>query len=202
MPWDEKEIKAFVAATRDDRLHPQMLMALLGMRPAEICGLRWSVDVNLEARTIRLANTRTIAGGKVEEKGPKSEKGKRTLPLPGPVLAALKSLRARQAKERLAAGSTYVDSGYVLVDEVGEPYKTDQLRRAIYKLIAKAKVRKVRPYDARHSCLTYLATSGVPDVVVSAWAGHADLSFTKRVYIHPNAEHLKEAADQLDELLG
>lgn len=63
-------------------------------------------------------------------------------------------------------------------------------------------VRKVRPYDARHACLTYLATSGVPDVNVSAWAGHADLSFTKRVYVHPNAEHLKEAADQLGALLS
>jgi hypothetical protein len=36
----------------------------------------------------------------------------------------------------------------------------------------------------------------------SAWAGHADLSFTKRTYVHPDASHLKMAADQLDALLG
>ena len=54
-------------------------------------------------------------------------------------------------------------------------------------------IRRTRLYDARHACLTFLATSGVPDVVVSAWAGHADLSFTKRTYIHPNPEHLREA---------
>ncbi|HEY1346291.1 MAG TPA: tyrosine-type recombinase/integrase, partial [Streptosporangiaceae bacterium] len=94
------------------------------------------------------------------------------------------------------------DSGYVLVDELGAPQRTDWLRRRTYGLMAAAGVRKVRPYDARHACLTYLATNGVPDVIVSAWAGHADLSFTKRTYVHPNPEHLREASDALARLLG
>lgn len=178
-----------------------MLLALIGMRPAEVCGLRWSA-VDLEAGTLSVELTRTLVEGEVEEKVPKSEKGKRKLPLPKPLHAALKAFRARQATEAIKAGELYERSGFVLVDELGHPWKTDRLRRAIYKLMAEAKVRKVRPYDARHACLTYLATSGVPDVIVSAWAGHADLSFTKRVYIHPNVEHLRQAADQLDELLG
>lgn len=200
-PWGEAEVKAFLTGIREDRLYAPMLLSLLGMRPAEVCGLRWS-DVDLEAGTLRVENTRTLVVGVVEEKGPKSERGKRTLPLPGPVVVALKALRACQAAEKLAAGEAYTSTGYVLVDELGEPVKTDWLRRQTYRLMATAEVRKVRPYDARHACLTFLATSGVPDVVVSAWAGHADLSFTKRVYIHPNAEHLREAADRLGELLG
>ena len=68
--------------------------------------------------------------------------------------------------------------------------------------MASAKVRKVRLYDARHACLTYLATNGVPDVIVSAWAGHADLSFTKRTYVHPSASDLNAARDALTTLLG
>jgi integrase len=90
----------------------------------------------------------------------------------------------------------------VLVDEVGMPQRTDWLRRRAYELMDATKVRRVRLYDARHACLTFLATSGVPDVVVSAWAGHAGLSFTKRVYVKPNAEHLREASDALARLLG
>ncbi len=199
-PWTDSEVRTFLAAIRNDRLYAPVLLSLIGMRPAEVCGLRWDA-VDLDAGTLTIALTRTLVDGEVEEKGPKSEKGKRTLPLPTLVTAALKSARARQAREKLAAGVGYTDTGYVLVDELGHPFKTDQLRRAIYKLMATAGVRKVRPYDARHGCLTYLATSGVPDVVVSAWAGHADLSFTKRVYVHPNVEHLKEAAQQLDTLL-
>lgn len=80
--------------------------------------------------------------------------------------------------------------------------RTDQLRRVLYRLMSSAGVRQVRPYDARHACLTYLAANGVPDVVVSAWAGHADLSLAKRVYVHPDATHLQVAADRLDVLLN
>lgn len=200
-PWRTDEVKTFLAAIRDDRLYAPVLLSMMGLRPAEVCGLRWS-DVDFDAETLKVTITRTLVYGEVVEKGAKSEAGKRELPLPVQASNALKAFQARQGGEMLAAGEAYAGSGYVLVDELGQAVKTDWFRRRLYKLMAEAKVRKVRPYDARHACLTYLATSGVPDVIVSAWAGHADLSFTKRVYIHPNADHLKEAANQLDELLG
>lgn len=202
-PWDEQEVKTFLMGIRNDRLFAVMLLSLLGMRPAEVCGLRWDKDVDLDKGTLAVGdNTRTVVGREVVEKGAKSEKGKRKLPLPGPALAALKAFKAVQAAEKLKAGEAYTASGYVVVDMVGVPMDANWLRRRAYGLMDKTGVRRVRLYDARHACLTYLAGAGVPDVVVSAWAGHADLSFTKRTYIHPNAEHLREAADKLSELLG
>jgi integrase len=201
-PWSTDEVRSFLVGVRTDRLFPVMLMSLMGMRPAEVCGLRWSPDVDLDAGTLSIANTRTLVGGQVVEKSTKSKSGRRALPLPAPVVAALRTFKAQQAAERLALGPDYVDSGYVLVDEAGQPWRTDGLRRAAYRLMAQVGTRRVRLYDARHACLTYLAGAGVPDVVVSAWAGHADLSFTKRTYVHPNAEHLREASDALAELLG
>jgi integrase len=68
----------------------------------------------------------------------------------------------------------YADSGYVPVDELGRAPLPDWLRRRAYELMAKTGVRRVRLYDARHSALTYLATTGVPDVVLARWAGHAE----------------------------
>lgn len=205
-PWSEAEVRTFLTGIRGDRLFAPLLLSLLGMRPAEVCGLRWS-DVDLDADVLTIANTRTLVAGAVVEKAPKSHRvgrrtGIRALPIPAPVAAALRTFRARQAAERLAAGASYTDSGYVLADELGQPWRTDQLRRAAYTLMDSTGIRKVRLYDARHACLTYLATSGVPDVVVSAWAGHADLSFTKRTYVHPSAEHLRGASDVLAQLLG
>jgi len=112
------------------------------------------------------------------------------------------TLRACQASEKLAAGEAYEDSGYVVVDELGRPFKTDKLRREAHRLMAEAGVRKVRLYDARHACLSWMANNGVPDTVVSAWAGHSDLSFTKRVYVHPDPQSLKAGSDKLGELLA
>ena len=63
-------------------------------------------------------------------------------------------------------------------------------------------VRKVRLYDARHATLSWMANNGVPDTVVSAWAGHSDLGFTKRVYVHPDPQSLKAGSEKLGDLLG
>lgn len=205
-PWAPEEVKTFLASLAEHRLQAVMLLSLIGMRPAEVCGLRWE-HVDLDGETLAVGKlTRTIVwgdeGGQVEEKGAKTEAGERTLPLPAPVTAALKRFRALQARERLAAGEAYTSSGYVLVDELGEPCRTDWLRRRTYALMEAAKVRKVRLYDARHACLTFLRMSGVPGPIVSAWAGHADLTIADRVYVHPSAKDLEQGRDVLATLLG
>lgn len=204
-PWTEHEVRVFLASLTGHRLHAVLLLSLLGLRPAEVCGLRWT-DVDLDAGTLRVANTRTLVmtdeGMRDVEKGPKTTSGKRSLPLPAQVTAALRTFKALQARERLTAGPPYEASGYVLVDELGGPQRTDWLRRQAYKLMATAGVRKVRLYDARHSVLTYLAVNGVPAPIVSAWAGHSDLSMAQRVYCHPTAADLEQGRDALSVLLG
>jgi integrase len=206
-PWTPVEVRTFLASLAGHRLRAVMLLSLIGMRPAEVCGARWDEDVDLDAETIAVGtNTRTMVwtanGGRVEEKGAKTPAGERTLPLPAPVTAALRTFKALQAAEKLAAaGGAYQASGYVLVDELGQPRRSDWLRRRAYTLMAESGVRRVRLYDARHACLTFLRMSGVPGPIVSAWAGHADLSMADRVYVHPSPEDLEQGRDVLATLL-
>ncbi|CAL9288858.1 hypothetical protein SUDANB51_06684 [Streptomyces sp. enrichment culture] len=110
------------------------------------------------------------------EKDTKSLAGERELPLPAPVLAALKSSKALQAKEKLALGEAYAESGYVLVHETGAAFTIKQLRRRAYRLMAILGLRRVRLYDARSSCLTFLANNGVPDHILARWAGHTSVT--------------------------
>jgi len=202
-PWTAEEVKVFLAGITGERLYALLLLSLLGLRPAEVVGLRW-VDVDLDTGRIAAGrNTRTMVDHRVVEKGAKTTSGDRGLPAPLPVLTALKSFYKLQLTERLAAGEYYTASGYVAVDELGSPLTTDGLRYRAYKLMEKVGVRKVRLYDARHACLTYLAGAGVPDVVLAAWAGHSDGgTLAKRVYVHPDETHLQIASDRLGELLG
>jgi len=200
-PWSPDEIQTFLASLAGDRLQAPMLLALIGMRPEEVCGLRWTEDVDLHAETVSISNARTLVwterGGVIVEKEPKTDAGHRTLPLPWPVTEALRTAKANQAADRIAAAEAYDSSGYVLVDELGRPFKTDQLRRAAYRRMNTAGVRKVRLYDARHACLTYLSVSGVPAPIIGRWAGHADLSMAQRVYVHPSAKDLEQGRDAL-----
>ena len=47
-PWEAVEVRTFLVAIKQERLFAPMLLSLPGMRPAEVCGLRWS-DVDLDA---------------------------------------------------------------------------------------------------------------------------------------------------------
>ncbi|MEU6768615.1 tyrosine-type recombinase/integrase [Streptomyces sp. NPDC046853] len=202
-PWNVVEVKEFVVGIREDRLFAPLLLSCMGLRPAEVAGLRWADDIDFEGGALGIANTRTmIRNARVVEKDTKSEAGERTLPLPEPVRLALMNFRLLQEAEQVQLGEYYLPSGYVFVDEMGQAMSPRQLREHAYRLMARLGLRRVRLYDARHSCLTFLAVNGVPDVILAAWAGHTNASFTKKKYVHPTAADMGAAVTHLNELLG
>jgi integrase len=202
-PWNVAEVQQFVTGIRDDRLCAPLMESLMGMRPAEVAGQRWEEDVDLAQGTVSVLNTRTMVRNHYTvEKDTKTTSGERTLPLPRLVWDSLKSFKALQARERLAAGEGYTLSGYVLVDELGMPLDTRDLREHACELMEELDLRRVRLYDARHAVLKFLAVNGVPDVVLAAWAGHSSAAFTKAKYVAPDAEDLRSAAAALDGLHG
>lgn len=203
VPWTPAEVRAFLAGIKGERMFAPMLLALIAERPAEVCGARWDEDVDLDEGTINLTNTRTIVAGKVVEKDTKTEAGERLLPLPLPVHVALRDFRTLQAREELAAPpGAYEQSGYVVVDRLGRPYNTRTLRTEAKRLMVVVGVREVRLYDARASALTFLESAGVSDSVLAAWAGHSSASTTRRHYVKPGVDALREAAQVLEKLLA
>ncbi|MDX3632575.1 MULTISPECIES: hypothetical protein [Streptomyces] len=105
------------------------------------------------------------------KKDTKGMPGESVLPLPSLVREALTAFRTRQAKERLAAGEGYKNSGYVVVGELGVVLNGRQLRVRAYKGMNAKSLRRFRRYDARASRLTYLADSGVPDHLLPCGRG-------------------------------
>ncbi|MFE7803312.1 tyrosine recombinase XerC [Streptomyces sp. NPDC057430] len=201
-PWTVAEVQTFVRGIVDDRLFAPLLLSLMGLRPAEVCGQRWT-DIDLEAGILSIASTRTMIGNqRVLEKDTKTASGERSLPLPRAPWEALRRYRAQQAAEKLEFAEAYTDSGYVVVDELGVPLNTRHLREHAYALMAGLGLRRVRLYDARHAVLKALALSGVPDVVLAAWAGHTNAAFTKRKYVSIEAEDMRVAAEALDVFHG
>lgn len=103
----------------------------------------------------------------------------------------------RYAEERLSLGTAHQDSGYVAVNEIGEPYTPDTLTRMWLNVAQKAGVRPIRLHDARHSCGTALHLRGVPLAVIAKWLGHADASITARIYAHSQDDALRSASQTL-----
>jgi hypothetical protein len=65
--------------------------------------------VDLTAGTLRIRIARTLVDGKPIEKAPKTDGGRRVLPLDCTLVAQLKAFRKIQAAEKLAAGPAYQD---------------------------------------------------------------------------------------------
>ena len=95
--WTAEQAATFLRAVADDRLSVAFQLSLYGLRRGEVLGLRWS-DIDLDATTITIKITRITVSGAVMEGEPKTERGRRTLPLDEALAAALRSLRTRQAR--------------------------------------------------------------------------------------------------------
>ena len=196
--WSDEEEARFFKLAAEDRIATVILLFSYGLRPEEVCGIRW-VDIDLVEGEIHVGrNVRTMVAGEVDEKGAKTEAGERTLPLDEDLAASLKSWRAKRASEKLAAGGAYNDQGYVLCDELGEPWKTDRLRRYMYSLMKQAAVTRITPYEAmRHGAASRIARAGVAEHVTAAWMGHESYKTTAQYYVHARREDLGAARNAL-----
>lgn len=198
--YTEAEVQVLLAAIADDRLGHAWELALSGLRRGEIAGLRWT-DVDLDNKTLTIANNRVSAGGRSVENDPKSAASLRTLPQPDRLLAVLKAARARQAAERLALGADYGSGAYVVSNEVGDPYSPAVLSRYWRDALKAAGIRHIKLHAARHTCATLMHLSGVPVAVIAAWIGHKDATLTMKLYTHSQAEALKVAGATLDRVV-
>lgn len=197
------DVAALLRHVAEDRLHHFYELAALGLRRGELCGLRWS-DVDVDAATIAICNTRTSAGGKTVEGDTKTAAGRRTLPLPARVVTALRTARRRQTVERLALG---LGAGpehfrYVISNEFGQPYSPAVLSKMWRDAVKAAGLRHIKLQGGgRHTAVTKMLLDGVPVPVVAAWAGHADASVTLRVYAHAQPDALRAARDSFERVV-
>ena len=172
-PLTVEEVGKLRQTITGDRLEACWLLTLYGLRRSEVLGLRWE-HVDLDAGVLRIESGRVLVDGKrTEETGKtKTKAGRRTLPIPADLRAALLRLL-------LAAGS----SEYLATDPFGKPVRhewwSDQWRR----WCRKADVPVVTLHAARHGSVTYMIAAGVPLLDVSKWHGH-DLPTMLRTYDH------------------
>lgn len=182
--WSVADARAFLKATSKDRLAVGWTLLLTrGIRRGELCGLKWDA-VGLEAGTIKVLSTRVVVDGKAITSAPKTNAGKRSVPLDPSLVRLLKSHQTKQAAEKLAAGESYSDEGYVLADELGVPYHPDFVSDNFERLVKKAKLPKIRLHDTRHTAASLMLASGVPTKVVSELLGHSSPTITLSIYAH------------------
>lgn len=147
----------------------------------------------MDAHTLIIKDTRVTVDGHAVDSTTKTTRSTRVLPIPDPVYSALLHARAAQSLDRVTNRDNYADSGYLVVDEHGAPYRPDRITKVWKRGCARAGVPVLRLHDGRHTCATLMHLQGVPIVVIAAWLGHVDAGFM-RTYAHAQPGSLFEAA--------
>ena len=234
-PLTTEETRRFLTAIKGNRLEALFTVAVsLGLRQGEALGLRWA-DVDLAAGTLRIryalqklkeeenasgrpTNLRSEGEAKQKRKSqfhfvePKTKQSRRTIGLPGVTLSALAEHKARQADERVLAGSAWkvpelmceghkvpVDD-LVFVTRVGTPFDAPTVTHRFQALLKRAGIGHHRFHDLRHTAATLLAVQGVHPRAIQAALGWENLSMLNR-YAHFVEQQRQAVASAMDSIL-
>ena len=194
-PLTREEVSLLLTTTKDKLPHyyPLFLCAVrTGMRMGELLALQWG-DINWQSRFIDVQ--RNYTHWKITT--PKSGESRR-VDMSRELAQALKDLQIEQQIEAAARAWPEVPS-WVFCSEVGGLLHPHNVRdRIFYGLLTKAKLRKVRFHDLRHSFASLLLQNGESPVYVKDQMGHSSIQVTVDLYGHLIPGGNKQAVDRLD----
>src|ERR1700677_2490681 len=142
MVWTPKQTGAFLDFIVGERLYSLYhLTAFRGLRRGEVAGLPWW-ELDLDEALLTVRETPSDEDGDDyyeydDSDDPKSEAGDRTMPLDPDTVGALKDWNHKQAKERLASGNSWIDSGRVFTRPDGNPLREAWISQRFDALIDK-----------------------------------------------------------------
>lgn len=192
--------RVMTAVTGDDLEALYAIATSVGMRQAELLGVRWR-DVDRELGTIHVRHQL-----KVIDRAPafvelKTKSSRRVITLAPPVLTILRKHHTRQLERRLLTGGAWQDHDLVFSVTNGRPYRPDEIRAHWKAVKVKAGVpAHVRFHDLRHSALTILATRGVAPRTLMGIAGHSTIAVTMQIYAHLDADNVRTSIDLMSDL--
>lgn len=188
-PLTADEARRFLEATADDpRFALYALAITTGMRRGELLALKWA-DIDMAAGTVRVEKSlRQLDRYRFAREQTKTEKSRRTLPIPGVALRALKAM---------PKGTT----GYVFARPDGRPLPPAEVTRQFQATLTAHGFREVRFHDLRHTAANLALDRMGGDIrAVSAMLGHASIATTVGLYGTAADDARRRAAKAMDDV--
>lgn len=173
-PFSFEEMVALFGACRDEEEADHWRYAFgSGFRTSEQIALPWSFCDRV-ARAVRIEVAEVLGLDGAVQKGPKTEAGRRLLPLTWGAWEALERQHGRTGGD---GGRVWRDARY------NAPWRGDQpLRRRFERICRAAEVRYRNPYQTRHTFASNLLAAGHPAIKVARWMGHEGTEMLERHY--------------------
>ncbi|MBW8825255.1 MAG: tyrosine-type recombinase/integrase [Acidobacteria bacterium] len=169
-----------------------LLDAYAGLRLGELAGLRRS-QLDLERRVVRVSQIAVEVRGGIFHGPPKTNAGRRDVPLPRLVVDAL--------RDHLDTYAAPAPDGLVFPGSDGGILRASQWRQRHWNPAIKAAgVDPLRPHDLRHTAVSLWIAAGASPKQIATWAGHTSVAVVLDRYGHLFPGHEREVIDRLDEL--
>ncbi len=165
------------------------LAAMTGMRLSELLALKWDNIDFLQKRIIRVYQSSHYGTKEDGEKSShhinstKEKKVKPYIDLSSEDVAFLKHYRQEQLKRRLRYQGSYTDNNLVFAKNDGSHLRNDTVSSE-FSAFARSVGIPVTFHGLRHTHITLLLGSGIPDMYVSRRVGHQRISTTTDNYAH------------------
>lgn len=167
-----------------------------GMRIGEICALTWE-NIDIENGVIKVRKTLQRIYYIRNEKRfteiiidkPKTKNSLRDIPISKDLLKMLKPLK-----------KIVRDDYFVLTNEA-TPTEPRAYRNYYNHLLQQLNIERMRFHGLRHSFATRCIESKCDYKTVSVLLGHASISTTLNLYVHPNIEQKRKCIDQMHRAL-
>jgi len=166
------------------------ILAYTGLRFGELTGLNVE-DVDVAARRIRVRRSITQVGGRLVEGNPKSDAGRRSVPIPERLVPALKARLDGRPPGAPAIASPR-----------GSRLALENWKRAVNWQAAIAKVgrERLRVHDLRHTYASLSRRAGADLRLLQKAMGHASITVTAHTYADLFDDELDNIAAALDSL--
>lgn len=163
-----------------------------GLRIGEICALRWE-DIDSENGMLQVQRTLEriyiLSDGnkhtELQLSTPKTRNSQREIPLTKDLLRLLKPFRK------------VVNPQFYVLTNSPKPTEPRTYRNYYRHLLNSLNIPFIKFHGLRHSFATRCIESGCDSKTVSILLGHANISTTLNLYVHPNFDQKKRCIDTM-----
>jgi integrase len=188
--------KVYMEATKDPYMHARIEVAgMLGLRPGEALGLKWS-DLNIQESTLRVARqVQRVKGKGLIVKAVKQKK-ERTLVISETTIQILQTHKRYQALQKAAWTE---DLDLIFPNSLGKAQDEKADRNAFKRLLKSAGVPDYELYQLRKTAFTAMASQTDLKTLME-FTGHSQISTVLGSYVFATSESMKSAVNGMDSL--
>lgn len=189
------------------------LVLFTGIRLGELLGLRWE-DVDVQGRRMYIRRTLNRLN-KVKKptnpneptteiviQAPKSQNSVRSIPLLPQVLQDLQGWRKVQMADRMAAGDSYCDSGFLVTNTVGGYVEPRTFKDYYNQILNLSGLRHFTFHALRHTFASRAMEQHMDAKTLSVILGHSSVAFTMDTYTHVLDDHKQEGMALMEDLFA